>query len=132
MMGLKGACTVRASPASVRHDMPIDIESLPTGIDRPSLGHRSKPMAWTASYSVAPSCSYPAEHIQLALSLTLVISSTYAAAILVSVSATAMRAAAAPLRIESGVRSPLVMASPGAASSNEYDVRVTATSATGT
>ena len=44
----------------------------------------------------------------------------------------AMRAHAAPLKSASGVRSPIAMASPGAASSSEYVVRVTATSATGT
>ncbi|RUP51630.1 hypothetical protein BC936DRAFT_146869 [Jimgerdemannia flammicorona] len=57
--------------------------------------------------------------------------STFAAARLVTHSATAMRADAAGFSKASGVRSPMAMASP-VRTSTPYEVVVTATSATGT
>ena len=85
--------------------------SLPTGIEMPKAGHSSMPTARTVSYSAASSPASPHAAIQLAESLTRG-SSMGAASKLVMASATAMRPEAGALRLASGVRSPMLMASP--------------------
>ena len=91
--------------------MRIDSESLPTGIDTPSAGHSSMPTAFTVAYSAASCPGSPQAAIQLADSLTRG-SSIGAASKLVMASATAMRPDAAAFTAASGVRSPMLMASP--------------------
>ena len=107
---LTGEVTFRASPLSF-HCVRIDSESLPTGIDTPSAGHSSRPTALTVSYSAASSPGSPQAAIQLADSLTRE-SSMGAASRLVMASATAMRPEAGASSAASGVRSPMLMASP--------------------
>jgi len=89
----------------------IDSESLPTGIDTPSAGHSSRPTALTVSYSAASSPGSPQAAIQLADSFTRE-SSIGAASRLVMASATAMRPEAGASSAASGVRSPMLIASP--------------------
>ena len=105
-----GEVTFLASAPSVQ-TVRMDSESLPTGIDTPRAGHSSMPTAFTASYSAASWPGSPQAAIQLADSLTRG-SSIGAASKLVMASATAMRAEAAALVVASGVRSPMLMASP--------------------
>ena len=98
-------------PPSSFQTVRIDSESLPTGIDTPSAGHNSMPTALTVSYSAASWPGSPQAAIQLADSLTRG-SSMGAASKLVMASATAIRPDAAALLTASGVRSPMLMASP--------------------
>ena len=86
------------------------------------------PMAFTVAYSEASSPGSPHAAIQLADSLTRG-SSMGAASRLVMASATAMRPEAAGLKMASGVRSPMLMASPA---KPLRSASVTAQSATGT
>mmetsp|Transcript_39813 Transcript_39813/g.71321 ORF Transcript_39813/g.71321 Transcript_39813/m.71321 type:complete len:315 (+) Transcript_39813:916-1860(+) len=58
--------TTTFSPVSSAHLVAMDILSLPTGTQIPSLGQMSIPRASTASYSNPSSPAYPAAHIQLA------------------------------------------------------------------
>jgi hypothetical protein len=88
-----GAITA-CSPRSSRHTVRIDIESLPTGMARPSATANSAPAARTASYSRASSPGQPAAAIQLHDSLTSPSAAIGAAARLVSASAIASRDAA--------------------------------------
>ncbi len=111
MISDTGATTSLATPAS-SHLVRIDSESLPTGMLMPSAGHSSMPTARTVSYSFASSPSTPQAAIQLADSLTLPRSLTGAAARLVSASPIAMRPDAGASITASGVRSPIVIASP--------------------
>ncbi len=111
MISETGATTSLSTPLSC-HLVRIDSESLPTGMLMPSAGHNSMPTACTVSYSLASSPSTPQAAIQLADSLTLPRSLTGAAARLVSASPMAMRPEAGALITASGVRSPMVMASP--------------------
>ncbi len=107
----------------------IDSESLPTGMAIPSAGHSSSPTARTASYRRASSPGWPAAAIQLADSFTSPSRAMGAQAMLVSASATAMRAEAAASSSAIGARSPMAMASPVVTSN---PVAVTPASATGT
>jgi hypothetical protein len=89
----------------------MDRLSLPTGMLMPRAGHSSMPTALTVAYSAASSPGSPQAAIQLADSLTRG-SSIGAASRLVMASATAMRPEAGALSAASGVRSPMLMASP--------------------
>jgi hypothetical protein len=89
----------------------MDRLSLPTGMEMPSAGQSSRPTALTVSYSAASSPGSPQAAIQLAESFTRG-SSMGAASRLVMASATAMRPEAAASSAASGVRSPMLMASP--------------------
>jgi hypothetical protein len=108
------------------------IESLPTGIDIPSLGHRSSPTASTPSYNAAPSPGWLLADIQLADKLTLdSLSKVLAAARFINDSATAILAdAAGEMRASVGF-SPIAIASP-VLTPGIRDVAVTETSETGT
>ena len=94
----------------------------------PSAGHNSRPTALTVAYSAASSPGSPQAAIQLAESLTRS-SSMGAASRLVMASPTAMRPEAGALTVASGVRSPMLMASPAKPLKS---ASVTAQSATGT
>ena len=100
---------LRLSPSD--QTVRIESESLPTGIDTPKAGQSSMPTALTASYSAASWPGSPQAAIQLADSLTRG-SSIGAASRLVMASATAIRLEAAAFTTASGVRSPMLMASP--------------------
>mmetsp|Transcript_1244 Transcript_1244/g.3532 ORF Transcript_1244/g.3532 Transcript_1244/m.3532 type:complete len:285 (+) Transcript_1244:3291-4145(+) len=110
------------------HLVRIDSESLPTGMDTPSAGHSSMPTALTVSNSAASSPGSPQAAIQLALSFTRG-SSIGAASRLVMASATAMRPDAGAFTDASGMRSPMLIASPA---KPWKSASVTAQSATGT
>ena len=110
MIRLIGEVTLCVSPLSV-HCVRIDKLSLPTGIEMSSAGHSSMPTALTVSYKAASSPGSPQAAIQLADILTRG-NSMGAASKLVMASATAMRPEAAALSEASGVRSPMLMASP--------------------
>ena len=97
---------------SSRHTVFIDIESLPTGMEIPSRGHRAAATADTVSNSAASSPGWPAAAIQLADSFTSSSDLRSAAAMFISASATAMRPLAAGSISANGVRSPMAMASP--------------------
>ena len=77
----------------------------------PRAGHSARPTARTVSYSAASSPGSPQAAIQLADSFTRG-SSIGAASRLVMASATAIRPEAGPSTAASGVRSPMLMASP--------------------
>ncbi|MNL10335.1 hypothetical protein D3C87_1311320 [compost metagenome] len=104
--------TTSLSPSASCHLVRMDSESLPTGMLMPSAGHSSMPTACTVSYSLASSPATPQAAIQLADSLTLPRSLTGAAARFVSASPIAMRPEAGASITASGVRSPMVIASP--------------------
>ncbi len=106
-----GAVTALGVPFSV-HVVRIDIESLPTGMDRPIATHVSIATARTVSYSAASSPGCPAGAIQLAESLTSSSERMPAAAIFVIASPIAMRPDAGASISASGVRSPIAIASP--------------------
>ena len=106
----------------------MDMESLPTGIDIPNCGQSSSPTACTAAKRLLSSSSSPLAAIQLADNLILVIFPILAATILVTASATAMRADFFALDIASGVLSPIAKASPVSSSKENF---VTATFDTG-
>ena len=108
---LTGDTTLRAAPCPSVHCVRIDRLSLPTGMAMPSRGHSSSPTARTVAYSSASSPGSPQAAIQLADSLTRA-SSMGAASRLVMASATAMRPEAGACSAASGVRSPMLMASP--------------------
>ena len=108
---LTGEVTFWALPEASCHCVRIDSESLPTGMEIPSCGHSSMPTACTVRYSAASSPGSPQAAIQLAESLTRE-SSMGAASRLVMASATAMRPDAGASSTASGVRSPMLMASP--------------------
>ncbi len=90
----------------------MDIESLPTGILKPSSGQSSRPTALTVSNRLASSPSKPAGAIQFADSLIQAKLSMLAAATLVIASPIAIRPEAGPLITASGARSPIANASP--------------------
>ena len=123
-----GAVTALSTPLSF-HVVRIDIESLPTGIDRPIATQVSIATARTVSYSAASSPGCPAGAIQFAESFTSPRARMPAAARLVIASPTAMRPEAGASISASGVRSPMAIASPAYPSKS---ISVTATSATGT
>ena len=100
-----------AGSAGSLHCVRMDNESLPTGMEIPKAGHSSSPTALTVAYNAASSPGSPQAAIQLADSLTLE-SSMGAASKLVMASATAMRPEAGAFTVASGVRSPMLMASP--------------------
>ncbi len=106
-----GEVTLFSAPSSSQRVF-IDIESLPTGMVRPSCGQSSMPTALTVSYSRASSPGWPAAAIQLADNLMSDSFSMRAAARLVSVSPMAIRPDAGASSSASGVRSPMAMASP--------------------
>ncbi|MNE07301.1 hypothetical protein D3C80_999140 [compost metagenome] len=106
-----GEVTLFSAPSSL-HLVFIDMESLPTGMVRPSSGHSSMPTALTVSYRRASSPGWPAADIQLADSLMSDSLPICAAARLVRVSPIAMRPDAGASSRASGVRSPIAMASP--------------------
>ena len=122
-----GAVTCLVAPLS-DHFVRMDSESLPTGMDTPSAGHSSMPTALTVSYRAASSPASPQAAIQLADSFTRG-NSMGAASRLVMASATAMRPEAGASSAASGVRSPMLIASPA---NPAKSARVTAQSATGT
>ena len=105
-----GAVTCFASPASLQR-VRIDRLSLPTGTLMPSAGQSDMPTARTVSYSAASSPGSPQAAIQLQLSLTRS-SASGAASRLVSASPTAIRPEAGASITASGVRSPMLIASP--------------------
>ena len=107
---LTGETTLRL-PSSACHCVRIDKLSLPTGIETPSAGHSAIPTARTVSYNAASSPGSPQAAIQFAESLTR-LSSSGAANKLVILSAIAIRPDAAGLKIASGERSPMAIASP--------------------
>ena len=107
---LTGDVTFFLSEPSL-HWVRIDKLSLPTGMETPSAGHSSMPTAFTVSYSAASSPGSPQAAIQLADSFTRG-NSMGAASKLVMASATAMRPDAGALMAASGVRSPMLIASP--------------------
>ena len=98
-----------ASPSL--HCVRMERLSLPTGIEMPSAGHSSMPTVRTVSYKAASSPGSPQAAIQLAESLTRG-NSMGAASRLVMASATAIRPDAGASMAASGVRSPMLMASP--------------------
>ncbi|MCY1411806.1 hypothetical protein D9M71_271980 [compost metagenome] len=106
-----GEVTLFSAPSSL-HLVFIDMESLPTGMVRPSSGHSSMPTALTVSYRRASSPGWPAADIQLADSLMSESLPIRAAARLVRVSPIAIRPEAGASSRASGVRSPMAMASP--------------------
>ena len=108
---LTGETTLCAAPASSVHCVRMDRLSLPTGMLTPSAGHSSRPTARAVAYKSASSPGSPQAAIQLADSLTRA-SSIGAASRLVMASATAMRPDAGASSAASGVRSPMLMASP--------------------
>ena len=110
-MSDRGPTTSRVSPSSSQV-VRMDIESLPTGIPSPSLGHKSRATAFTVSKRVASSPGEPAAAIQLAESFTRDRSLTGAAARFVRASPTAIRPEAGPSRTARGARSPRAKASP--------------------
>ena len=105
-----GATTCFVLPASLQR-VRIDRLSLPTGTLMPSAGHSAMPTARTVSYNAASSPGSPHAAIQLHDSFTRD-SSKGAASRLVMDSATAMRPEAGASTEASGVRSPMLMASP--------------------
>ena len=110
-MSDSGAVTAFAAfPAA--HCVCMDIESLPTGMTRPSAGHSSMATARTVSKSAWSSPGWPAAAIQLADSFTSSSAAMRALAMFVIASATAMRPEAGASTSASGVRSPIAMASP--------------------
>ena len=124
---LTGDVTFLSCPLSF-HCVRMESESLPTGMDTPSAGQSSKPTALTVAYKAASSPASPHAAIQLADSFTRD-NSIGAASRLVMASATAIRPDAGALMVASGVRSPMLMASPAKPLKS---ARVTAQSATGT
>ena len=98
-----------AEPSAQR--VRIDSESLPTGTLMPSAGHSSMPTAVTVSYRAASSPGSPHAAIQLQLSFTRS-SSIGAASRFVIASPTAIRPDAGASSAASGVRSPMLIASP--------------------
>ena len=128
MMSETGEVTLFFVPASSVHCVRMLSESLPTGMLMFSAGHSSIPTVLTVAYSAASSPASPQAAIQLADSLTLA-SSIGAANRLVMASATAIRPEAGALKMASGVRSPMAMASPAKPARS---ASVTAQSATGT
>ena len=90
----------------------MDKESLPTGIEIPSAGHKSIPIALTESYSFASSPGEPQAAIQLAESFTSSKRCISAANKLVMASPTAILAAAGASITANGVRSPIDITSP--------------------
>ena len=94
------------------HSVDIDKESFPTGIVIFHLGHRSIPIASTASNrSLFPS-NFPGEPIQLAESFISESLAIPEGIIFVMTSATEIFAADLELINASGVRSPIAIASP--------------------
>ena len=112
----------------------IDKLSLPTGMAMPSAGQSASPTAYTASNNAWSSLSSPQAAIQFADKVMSDSLAIFAPAILVMASATARRADAAGLIKATGVRSPILMASPviGLPSTGMRAEAVTAQSATGT
>ena len=106
-----GAVTALLSPSSFQMVFML-MESLPTGMLIPSAGHSSMPTALTVSNSAASSPAWPAGAIQLAESFKLLMSSIFAAAILVIASPIAMRPEAGALMSANGAFSPMAKASP--------------------
>ena len=111
MMRETGATTFLDSAPSC-HEVDIDNESFPTGMEIPSAGHSSIPIAFTESYNFASSPGAPQAAIQFADSFTASKLKMSAAKRLVMASPTAIRAAAGASITANGVLSPIDMASP--------------------
>ena len=107
----KGAVTFFVASASSQV-VCIESESLPTGMTRPSLLHKSKVTASTVSYKACFCASVSIDDIQFAESFISLILSMEADRILVMASPTANRPEAEGFKIAIGVRSPIAMASP--------------------